>query len=129
MKNVVKVGLVLCIGTLVGSVYQGELFGMQPSQWVASVSESILMQHGNEPDPLTGKNEPGRSCLQKDAAGKCIEWKVSSRGKDNKLIWVAERVCTAPQGGSCNATVVRGHDIATCNAEDGASCRARVIIR
>lgn len=90
----------------------------------------------NEPDPLTGQPQEGRSCLKKNQWGVCYEWKTFARDKDENVIlrngkpfYVAEQVCTAPAQGECTATVARGLDVATCKASQGASCRAAVIIR
>lgn len=73
-------------------------------------------------DPLTGKSDPNRSCLQKDDSGNCFEWKVLVDGQ-----WIVERSCKGP----CTVVLERDygpdvHRVSRRSCLAGFDCRAQL---
>ena len=82
------------------------------------------------PDPLTGVEEPTRTCIEGDA-NNCKTYKVFvEKDKDGNPwnAWVRERACKASAGGECAISLSKGDKIAMCKAIDNATCRVRIAI-
>lgn len=99
-----------------------KLYGMMVLALMSVGLTSEMYGLADNVDPITGKADSNRSCLQKDAAGNCFEWKVFVGGQ-----WMVERSCKGP----CTVVLERDygpdvHRVSRRSCLAGYDCRAQL---